>query len=384
MSVINIWHVGGEDIHMRIPLLLKLREKGFQVGAVGSASGNAFVGHNIPYFSYTLERGIGPWSDIRSCKQLFDLFTRYKPDIVHGFDTKPAIAVPLVARKAGIPGRVCTITGMGYIFSSNSPLALALRPVYNYLQGQASTAAGITVFQNRDDRQYFYTHKMVQEGYEDLVLGSGVEVEQLTQNYSTPEEITKIRRELNIEENQLVVTMISRLVVSKGVREYLQAASIVCREMKNVTFLLIGPLSSEGRQAVSIKEIERQAGVVKYLGPRSDIPTLLNLTDIFVLPSYYREGVPRVLLEAGAMKLPLVATDMPGCNEAVKHGWNGLLVPPKDAQALSGSIMQLLRSKNTRTLMGARSELHVREKFSLKHVADRYTEIYYRVLQQAA
>jgi glycosyltransferase involved in cell wall biosynthesis len=377
----TVWHIGGEDIHLRIPLLLALREKGFNVGAVGSENGSAFVSHNIPYFRYTLDRGINPWTDMHTCKQLFNLLIKYKPDIAHGFDTKPAIAVPMVAKKAGIPGRVCTITGMGYIFSSNSPLALALRPVYRYLQRQGSTAAGATVFQNADDREYFHEHEMVPKGRDELVLSSGIDVEQIKKSSPNPQELAALKQELGLE-GQLVVTMVARLVASKGVREYLQAASIVHQQMQNITFLLVGPSSSEGHQAVSTEEIQQYAGVVRYLGPRKDIPALLSISDLFVLPSYYREGVPRVLLEAGAMKLPLIATNMPGCKEAVRHEWNGLLVSPKDVKTLAQAILQLLKSPEQRQLMGDRSKLHIQEQFSLQHVANQYADIYHRVLKQ--
>ena len=324
----TVWHVGGEDVNLRIPLLLELRKRGFQVGAVGSEEGNKFLTKNIPYFRYTLEREINPWADIRSRKQLFQLFNQYKPDIVHGFDTKPALIAPIMALKAGISGRVRTITGMGYVFSSASPLALGLRPIYRHLQRQASAATEVTIFQNPDDRQYFRQYKMVKEDRDDLVLGSGINIENLLETSPNPDNLVETQRELGLQ-GQLVVIMIARLVVTKGVREYLQAASIICQKRKNVTFLLVGSVSSEGRQAIPVQEIQQYAKVVRYLGFRQDISTLLSLSDLFVLPSYYREGVPRVLLEAGSMKLPLITTNMPGCKEVVRDGWNGLLVPPK-------------------------------------------------------
>ncbi|RCJ37349.1 glycosyl transferase family 1 [Nostoc minutum NIES-26] len=374
----TIWHVGGEDIRFRIPLLLALRDRGFNVGAVGSENGDAFANHQIPYYRYTLEREINALADIQTRTQLFNLFSKYKPDVVHGFDTKPAMITPIVAMKAKIPGRVRTINGMGYIFSSNSPLALTLRPIYRYLQRKASAAAGITVFQNLDDREYFRKHKMVKDGCDDLVLGSGIDIEQLIKNRPNPKQLAVIRQELGLEE-QLVVTMIARLVVSKGVMEYLDAAKIVCQQMQGVKFILIGPFSSEGRQAVPIEAVQQQAKFVSYLGIRNDISTLLSLSDLFVLPSY-REGMSRVLLEAGAMELPLITTNTPGCKDVVQDGWNGLLVPPRNAKALATAILQLLKSKDQRILMGTRSGIHVRENFSLKKVADSYTNIYYRAL----
>ncbi|MEH1853791.1 MAG: glycosyltransferase family 4 protein [Nostoc sp.] len=379
-SAITVWHVGGEDIRFHIPLLLKLREKGFNVGAVGSEDGNTFADAQIPYFRYTLERGINPWADIYTRRQLSALFRQHQPDVVHSFNTKPAMIAPIVAMKAGIPGRVQTITGMGYVFSSTSTLALALRPIYRHFQKQAAIATGITIFENPDDRAYFCKHKMVLDGRDHLVLGAGIDIEGMLKNSPAPEKLAATRRELGLE-GQLVVTMISRVVISKGVREFLQAASIVCQQMKNVTFLLVGSISSEGRQAVPIEEIHQQAGIVRYLGPRNDIPTLLNLSDVFVLPSYYREGVPRVLLEAATMELPLITTDMPGCKEVVKDGWNGLVVPPKNGKALATAILQLLSSPEQRNLMGKRSKLHVEANFSLNQVANAYADIYSRVLK---
>jgi glycosyltransferase involved in cell wall biosynthesis len=378
----TIWHVGGEDVRFRIPLLLALRERGFDVGAVGSETGTAFADAQIPYYRYTLARGIDPLADLRTRREFSQLCQQYQPDLIHGFDTKPAMFAPIVAQRAGIRGRVRTINGMGYVFSETSPLTLTLRPIYRSLQRKASAATGITIFQNSDDRDYFNQHQMVQADRSDLVLGSGIDFQNLLAKIPAAENLTQTRQELGLD-GKLVVTMIARLVVTKGVLEFLQAARSVCQAMPDVVFLLIGPLASEGKQAISIEEINRYADCVKYLGARSDIPTLLNLTDVFVLPTYYREGVPRVLLEAGAMALPMVTTDMPGCRDVVRDDWNGYLVPPKDATSLATAILKLLQHPAQRIEMGARSKSHVVENFSLDRVADAYADIYHRVLAQA-
>ncbi len=378
----TIWHVGGEDVRFRIPLLLALRDRGFEVGAVGSESGEAFATAQIPYFRYTLARGIDPLADRRTRREFLQLCLQHQPDLIHGFDTKPAMFAPVVAQQAGIPGRVRTITGMGYVFSSTSPLALALRPIYRYLQRQASAATGMTIFQNSDDREYFDRHKMVQPDRSDLVLGSGIDLQQLHRKLPNPENLAITRQELGLA-GKLVVTMIARLVITKGVREFLQAARRVREQMPNVVFLLIGPSTSEGKQAISIEEIDSYADSVKYLGTRSDIPTLLSLTDVFVLPTYYREGVPRVLLEAGAMALPMITTDMPGCRDVVRDNWNGYLATPRDAASLAAAMLKLLDNPARRIEMGARSKVHVVENFSLDRVADAYADIYQRVLTQS-
>ena len=369
---------------MRIPLLLSLRERGFDVAAVGSEKGNAFGAHNIPYYFYSLKRGINPLADLRCRQQLYKLFSEHKPDIIHTFDTKPAFLAPIPAQKAGVPVCVRTITGMGYIFSSSSVLWQMLRPIYRYLQTQAAKKCDVTVFQNSTDQRYFREHGMLNSSRDVLVLGSGLDISQFTASRPSQAALDKTRVELGIRDGTIVVTMVSRIVKAKGIAEFINAAEIVKKENKSVSFLLVGPVSSEGRQAFPLQEIERKKEYVNYVGPRKDIPTILGMTDIFVLPSYYREGIPRVLLEAGACGLPLITTDMPGCNEVVRDGWNGYLIPIRDSTRLAEAISTLSKLKDERILMGDRSKQHVLEHFTLGKVADAYSKIYNQINSKSA
>jgi glycosyltransferase involved in cell wall biosynthesis len=375
----TVWHIGGEDVHMRIPLLLALRERGFEVGAVGSGTGDEFQVHGIPYYRYSLERWINPWADLRSCVQLNRLFRAARPDIVHAFDTKPVIFVPAMARNAGISGTVSTVTGMGYVFSSTSLVAQILRPVYRTLQRWASAATHATVFQNPDDREYYLKNGMTHAGRDVLVRSSGIDIDGLTGRLPDEKSLAQLARELDLD-GKIVVTMVARLIAQKGVREFINAANAIAQQRSDIVFLLVGPASSEGAQAIPIREV--QDSVVRYLGPRTDVPALLAISHLFVLPSYYGEGVPRVLLEAGAMGLPLITTDMPGCREAVRDGWNGMLVPPRDAEALSSAILRVLSSDSERASMGDRSRSYTRAHFDLSSVADEYAKIYLSVWEK--
>ena len=374
----TVWHIGGDDVHKRIPLLHALKDRGFDVAAVGSEDDGEFQAQGIPYFHYNLKRKLTPWSDLRSCRELSMLLKKQRPDIVHGFDPKPAIATPILAQKAGIPGRVRTITGLGFVMASDSPVARALRPVYRQLQRQAS-ASSFTIFQNSDDRAYFLRHGLVQEGREEIVLSSGVDVEHLRSQRPGVELLATMRRSLGLE-GKLVVTMISRIDENKGVREFVQAADLVRRKIKNTAFLLVGPYASEGKQAAQfIEQIRHRSETVHYLGPRKDIPAILSLSDICALPSY-REGLPRVLVEAGALQVPSVTTDVPGCRDVVLDGWNGRLVPSRNSRALADAMIELLSEQTKRTEMGQRSYQYVKGKFDLSSVADAYAEIYVRAL----
>ncbi len=373
----TVWHVGGEDVSMRIPLLLRLRALGFRVSAAGSEPPDRFAAHDIPYWRYPLERSLNPLADRKTLAALHKLFAERCPDVIHAFDTKPALLAPLAARRAQVPGCVRTITGMGYVFSSSSLLALGLRPVYRHYQRQASAATDVTVFQNQDDQQYFLDQQMVSPDRQTLVRGSGVDVAALEQQRPSEARQAELREQLGVT-TRPVVTMIARLVRHKGVLEFIEAARRLRQQGLEADFLLAGPLEGEGRQAVARQQIDQAADVVRYLGVADDVPGLLSVSDLFVLPSYYREGVPRVLLEAGALGLPLVTTDMPGCKEVVQANQNGVLVPPRDATALAEAIGRLLDQRHDWPAMRLASRQHVLEHFDLSRVASACAAIYQR------
>jgi glycosyltransferase involved in cell wall biosynthesis len=377
----DVWLVGSEDIRLRISYLLELRRRGFDVTMVGSEPPETFLAHGIPYHHYSLSRALDPFADWQTFRELLALFRNHRPSIVHAFDTKPAMFASYAARRAGVPGRVRTLTGMGYVFSSRSPRALLLRPVDHLMQAAASRAASVTVFQNRDDQAYFLRHRLARPDASQLVPGSGIDAEALRSQRPSDAELAALRRELGIETGR-VVTMVSRLVRTKGVSEFCAAASAVRRERPDCAFLLIGPLSSEGWQAVPRSEVEGNPDV-RWLGPRPDVPALLAISDVFALPTFYREGIPRALLEAATLGLPLIATDMPGCRDVVRDGWNGLLVPPRNVRALTVAVLTLLDAEpEVLREMGGNSRAHVEQHFTLDLVVEAYADIYRRLLDE--
>ena len=378
----TVWHIGGDDVHKRIPLLQALEDRGFRVAAAGSEDAGRFQDSGIAYFRYPLHWKLAPLQDLRSCRALTALFRRHKPDVVHGFDPKPGIAAPLLGRRAGVRGRVRTITGLGFVMASDSALARALRPVYRGLQRRASAAA-FTVFQNADDRDYFFRNGLVQDGREKVVLSSGVDIDDLRSQRPGPEQLAAMRTSLGLD-GKFVVSMISRIDENKGVREFARSAEQVRRHVPNTAFLLVGPYATEGPEAARfVENLKRQPETVRYLGPRDDIPAILSLSDLCVLPSY-REGTPRVLIEAGAQQVPAVTTDVPGCRDVVRDNWNGRLVPARDVGALADAITEILRDQDARTVMGRRSYQFVKETFDLPYVADAYAEIYRHALAEAS
>ena len=210
------------------------------------------------------------------------------------------------------------------------------------------------------------------------MLSSGIDVEPYIASAGSPAARAALKDELGLG-GKPVITMVSRLIHPKGIAEFLEAASLVRARNPQVTFLLIGPEVHEGPTAFPAERVHRCPDV-RFLGRRADVPTLLAISDLFVLPTYLREGVPRVLLEAGALGLPLVTTDVPGCREVVRHGENGVLVPERDGQTLASTIFDLLADPARRQRMGRTSRELVTERFHLDIVSAAYARIYRQAL----
>jgi len=375
--------VGGQDVSLRIPLLRCLARAGYRVAAAGSEDGERFRDADIPYRALSLKRNISPIADLRSLRQLRGIFADLRPAIVHAFDTKPILLAPAAARRRGTAVMVRTVTGMGRVFSTSSASSLALRPLYGAFHRAVRSSTDLTVFQNSTDMDYFVHRGLVAEKNARLIPGSGVDAAALRESAGSSDDRLALRAELGVGPGP-IISMVSRIVYQKGVLDFLRAAEVVHRSHPDCTFLLVGPRADEGRHAVSDEDIDRYRGVVRYVGPRTDIARILAISDMFVFPTTYREGIPRVLLEAGALAVPLIATDVPGCREVVFDGDNGIRVPPNDSVALARAITLLLDHPDKRLAMGAHAAEVVGRLFSLEQIANAHVAMYEELLSQRA
>jgi glycosyltransferase involved in cell wall biosynthesis len=304
-----------------------------------------------------------------------------RPDLAQSFDTKPNLLLPLAVRGARNPLVVRTINGMGWVYSSRSPAALALRPAYRAAHRLAARWAAATIFQNRQDKAFFERHRMVGRTASRLIPGSGIDIAGFERASAAGPSPDQLRQALGLAFSEVVVT-VARLTRQKGIPTLLAAAALVHEKRPDVRFLLVGPRQGEGPFAVTQQEIERHAPYVMALGQRSDVPTLLRLADIFAFPTEYREGVPRALLEAALAGLPIVTTSMPGCGDVVRDGWNGFLVPPRRPDRLATAILDLLKDRRAARTMGERGAAPVREEFGLGVTVARYAVMYEELLEQ--
>jgi glycosyltransferase involved in cell wall biosynthesis len=374
--------VSGEDHDLRIPFMLALHNRGFRVSAAGTGDQTPFSRAGVPYFAYHFDRSINPLSDWAAIKALSKLFADVRPDIVHSFDTKPSLMAPFAARRAGSVPVVRTINGRAWLYSTRSPMALGLRPVYRMLQRLAAGSTAATVFEHREDQAFFERHGMIGDGGSLVIPGAGIDVEGFERSLAFGPSPTELRQALGLGGSEVVIT-VTRMTREKGIPALLEAAALVHEARPGVRFLLVGPREGEGLSAVSQAEIDQHAPYVIATGRRSDIPSLLRLADIFAFPTEYREGVPRALCEAALVGLPIVTTNMPGCCEVVRDGWNGFLVPPRAPRALAGKILELLRNRQAAREMGARAAEPVRALFSLEAIVTSVATLYTNVLSRS-
>lgn len=371
--------VGGEDHHLRIPFLLALRRSGLEVAAAGTADPAAFTAAGIDYWPIHFDRFVSPSKDWATIRELRQLLSQTRPHIVQSFDTKPNVLVPWAARELSGIRVVRTINGLGWVYSSRSLLALALRPVQRALHRRAMGSSCATIFQNSRDKQYFEQAGLVAPDRAVLIPGSGIDIDNFDRTVSEGPSAAQLRRTLGLGDAEIVIT-VTRLTRQKGIPSLLEAAAMVRKVRPSVRFLLVGPRESEGPLAVSDAEIRCHAAYVLATGPRNDVPALLRMADAFVFPTEYREGVPRALLEAALSGLPLVATSMPGCDEVVRDGWSGRLVKPGAPRELAAAVLEVLSDRPAARAMGARASQIVRAQFGLATTVARYCDVYQRVL----
>jgi len=374
--------IGGEDHSFRIPFLLALRDKGFRISTAGTGNPIPFERAGLDYHPFHFARFVDPLSDWAALKAISKLIADVRPALVQCFDTKLNLLVPFAARGFRDVKVVSTINGLGWLYSSSSPMALGLRPVYRALQRLADRWTAVTVFQNRDDQAFFMRHRMVGRGGDVVIPGSGIDIERFERAGATGPSLAELREALGLGASEVVVT-VTRMTRQKGIPTLLEAAALVHQHRPGVRFLLVGPRESEGPFAVTQAEIERHAPYVLAVGSRSDVPALLGLADVFAFPTEYFEGVPRALLEAAVAGRPIVTTRMPGCTDVIRDGWNGFLVPPRDPRLMAERILDLLRDRETAAAMGVRAAHLVKTEFNLEITVARYAAVYEDLARRA-
>lgn len=306
-------------------------------------------------------RSLNPLRELGLVWHLARLIRRERAVLVHGFTLKCAVYGGLAARLAGWllpsrahPARVAAVTGMGYVFTSGDALARVLRlPLRALLRAALAGRGSRLVVQNQDDWEWFAGSKLVDPSAIRLIPGSGVDSSLFAPALRAAETFEQAPSTGTAQ--PLRVVFVGRLLIDKGVREFVAAAAkLAGREGGSLKFLIAGEADPGNPASIGAAEIDgwAQRSWPEALGQVDDMLELLQSVDIVVLPSY-REGLPLSLLEAAACGLAIVATDVPGCRAVVDDGVNGLLVPVRDAAALAAAIERLAADPELRQRLGA-------------------------------
>jgi glycosyltransferase involved in cell wall biosynthesis len=377
--------VGGVDVRARIPLMERLADE-FELVAVGAGAEPAFEGTGFRYLAYAPGQAarVSPLDDARAFFALARIFRAERPRIVHAFDTKAGVWGCLAARLAGVPSAVGTVNGLGFLFRSDTWKQRLLSKSYQALQTLACAASSATVFQNPDDARVFVEAGMARREKVVLVPGSGVRTDLLDPARFAPEARAALRQALGIGPEDVAVIMVTRVIRSKGVLDLLAAARALRASDPRLRFVLVGAHEPDSMDRLSEPELESLRRELIWTGPRRDVPALLAAADLMAFPSGYGEGIPRVLLEAASMALPIVTTDSPGCREVVVPGANGFLVPIGDAGALASALGRLAGDAALRARLGANGRARAVERFDLGVVVERTRSLYRELLAHGA
>jgi len=310
--------------------------------------------------------GRNPIGEMASVADLVNLYRRLRPDIVHHVSLKPVLYGSWAARVARVPRVINAISGLGYAFTDSGPKARVYGAVSEILFRSALRMPGsTTIFQNEEDRSYCVGRGIVEDIQTALIRGSGVDLDTFLPK--------------NIDDGSAPsLIYIGRMLWSKGIDDLVAVIPSLREKGYNFNVILVGEPDYDNPEAIPVSQIQawQNEGLVEWLGRRDDIPELMAKADIAVLPSAYREGIPKMLIEAAGAGLPIVTTDAPGCREAVDEGQNGFLVPVRDRSALADAIGKLLADPDLRRRMGMASRKKAEAEFSEAVVVEQTLNLY--------
>ncbi|MEM7220835.1 MAG: glycosyltransferase family 4 protein [Pseudomonadota bacterium] len=360
MKLLYVVNQASFFVSHRLPLALEAQRLGFDVAvACGRDTGEEkLIEAGVMVHTIRLSRsGTNVFAELRTLRELLRLYRAFDPDIVHHVTIKPVLYGTIAARLARVPAVVNAIPGLGFVFTRRGALARVRRQIINQFYRLALRHDNMRViFQNGEDRESFVNASVVRRPETVLIRGSGVD---LTQFEASPEPDTP-----------LVFVLVARMLRDKGVFEFVAAAEQLKKRYPDWRFWLVGDVDPGNPVSLTLAQLQAwdTEGAVEWLGQRDDVSDILRSCHVLCLPSYYREGLPKSLLEAAASERAIIASRVAGCLEVVTDGVTGLIVEPRDVGDLVVAMQRLGTDKALRERLARAARNKAEALFSVDEV----------------
>lgn len=358
MKIVILYNTSDYLLRFRTELIQSLQATGCEVIAITprDLATPRLDALSVRWREWALEgQALNPFKDLAAIVDLRQILAEERPDTILNFTIKPVLYGSLVGGWLGVPRVVSMITGMGSIFLPGGFKKRMLLRVVHLVYRMAMNRNHKVLFQNDEDLAYFVQNRFLPAEKTLRINGSGVNLDLFARR---PGEVV-----------QGSFLLISRMIKEKGIHEFVKAARKIKAWFPHARFTLVGPIDNNPG-AITREQIEgwEQEGIVEYAGVQVDVRPFLARTEVYVLPTYYLEGIPRSILEALAMGKPVITTDWRGCRETVTRDVNGYLVPPQDAEALAHAMARYLEDPALSTRHGDASRQLAEEKFNVTTV----------------
>jgi glycosyltransferase involved in cell wall biosynthesis len=353
-------------ISHRLPIALAAIKNGFEVHIACAITNRSdeLSSHGLIVHPLGLSRsGVGAIGELKSLLQVYKLLVKVKPDILHTVTIKPVLYGNILARLTKVPVRVSSISGLGYVFVASGLKLKLFRSLISVMYRIALNGASAVIFQNKADRDVLNQMRAIKPSQEVFIRGSGVALDSYT---VMPEPSGKP-----------VMMLISRLLIDKGVGEFVAASKLLKSKRNDIRMVLVGEIDPGNPNTITDEQLTSwvDQGLVEYWGYSNAVSEVIAKSNIIILPSY-REGLPKCLIEAAACGRAVITTDVPGCRDAIEPGKTGLLVPPRSDEALASAIELLVDDKLLRNSFAARSRFLAEEAFDIRGVIEVHLSLY--------
>ena len=368
MKVLYVVNVDWFFISHRLPLAIEAKKRGYEVFVLAGDTGvgASLKSFDITFIPWNISRsGTNFFKEIQAIAQLFKVFRHIKPHLVHNVGVK-AVIYGSLASQLFRKSYINALAGMGFAFTADTLKAQILRVIIKrFFVFIFKSKKSLLILQNEDDKKWFLENGYIDSSKLRLIKGSGVNLN----DFKLVSEPTSFPP---------IVCLPSRMLWDKGIGEFIDAVRMLkTYDLENVRFVLAGGIDTENPANIPQKQLQEwvSEGIVEWWGYQTDMPNLLSKVTIVVLPSY-KEGLPKVLLEASAIGRAIITTDVVGCREIIKNDYNGILVPPQNAVALAKAISKLLYDSELRKKYIENGFASVKHNFTIEIVTEQTFILY--------